>query len=1250
MSEAAPLQRKRRAIPVQRKMAIGPARDRYEAEADRAAAHVTGGMGGAPTITPLGAALPQRQSEEEQLEEEVLQTRRMPFGAVQRQPKEGEDELVQTSTLPAPAPRFQREPLPFGAVQRQPEEEEEELLQTESLPGTASRQQQPEEEEELQRESVAAGPSSVPSGVETGIQAARGGGRPLDAETRSSMEAGFGRDFSSVRVHDDARAARLNRTINARAFTTGPDIFFSHAAYNPAALDGQCLLAHELAHVAQQTRPVAVQTSRVQRDGNQPETTTEETNEETPKPRLFHPRGNSSRGINLDGPHGLLYMLPELVVPTISGKAKGVSSVGSISTELLPARSFHWTGKGSRSVTDEEGNEDTSSQVQIWERYIRNSNTIAERVEERFGNSSNQYRRGPGGPRVFYLQHASAATRSFTLIGTKEEIARNPVVLRPPYSPTGSETQFMQVDHYVEIQLGGQHTIENMWLLDANANQKSGRDIKQGVVDDVNSLVSDAEDAGFWGGTNPPKPGPLRSWPEAGHVEFARIRGESLRGASWDKNDIAAGRQIERLRELTPRQMAAAGLGLEPGDQPAALTIFLSRDSAFRRVMQVAETGLTYHGEASTDDFITGFHLVRAEFHQREAEEMQEGAQIATLHGQGFRKRPVETPEGEMQPVGVPGLAVPVRLRTQHGYESYIDRGYINAQLTARAAQLRGMSPITFDQAGLTEQWELLARGTLTTDNPLFPGLTAGIVLQGDAVVLDVTIPLERLQLGPFRPTEANLRAGYGENGVIFEGDAAFELDGVGSGCLEADRQRLSGSFDFDIDAFDPAAITVIYENGAWSGEAHLGICEGRIPFVESASVDVAVSNEGFCMDGTATLGGPGIPAGTTLEVAYNQETGELTFGADIPFDTARIPGITDARARLAVTRGEEGEWSVAGRGSGGISLPYTTGRLEVAYENGFLDAGGTAQINRPPMTGSAELHLSNRPVDAAGQPVDGNPLNSFRIWGSGMASITFGDFITGTVDIAFLENGEVELAGTIALPPEIPLIEERRWNYDILDFPRVNIPIIGLTVPVIRRNFGVFAYIGGGIDALVTVGPGVLRDTAVTVTFNPSEPENAEITGGATFDMSAGAAVRLTVTGGIGAGLGIVEATGDVGLRGGLGLDLSTGASVEISWTPSQGLELDASIYGEAQPKFTLDLVAGARIEVDIAVYSGTIWSHEWEHRLAEIGPDMTWRAELPATWSERDGLDLDINNLEITQPDIDLLEMASDIFEQVA
>jgi Domain of unknown function (DUF4157) len=79
-------------------------------------------------------------------------------------------------------------------------------------------------------------------------------GQSLDSTAREFMESGFGHDFSRVRVHTDARAAESARAVNAQAYTVGRDVVFGAGQYAPGTHTGKSLLAHELAHVSQQSQ------------------------------------------------------------------------------------------------------------------------------------------------------------------------------------------------------------------------------------------------------------------------------------------------------------------------------------------------------------------------------------------------------------------------------------------------------------------------------------------------------------------------------------------------------------------------------------------------------------------------------------------------------------------------------------------------------------------------------------------------------------------------------------------------------------------------------------------------------------------------------------------------------------------------------------------------------------------------------------------------------------------------------------
>lgn len=88
--------------------------------------------------------------------------------------------------------------------------------------------------------------------VEQAIAARRGGGRALDPGVRERVGPGLGDDLGDVRVHDGPDADALARSVQARAFAVGTDLFFAEGEHRPGTGAGDRLLAHELTHVVQQ--------------------------------------------------------------------------------------------------------------------------------------------------------------------------------------------------------------------------------------------------------------------------------------------------------------------------------------------------------------------------------------------------------------------------------------------------------------------------------------------------------------------------------------------------------------------------------------------------------------------------------------------------------------------------------------------------------------------------------------------------------------------------------------------------------------------------------------------------------------------------------------------------------------------------------------------------------------------------------------------------------------------------------------
>ncbi|MDF5713958.1 MAG: DUF4157 domain-containing protein [Rhizonema sp. NSF051] len=179
---------------IQAKLTIGAPGDKYEQEADRVASLI---------VNQINAPVAQQESH-----------------YLQREEKSEEDELQMKSETKT----IQREDMLEEELQMKP------ILQLQSGEGGMV----------------------ATSEVETSIQQARGSGQPLADNIRKPMEQAFGADFSRVKVHTDRQSDQLNRSIQARAFTTGRDVFFRQGEYQPGSHGGQELVAHELTHVVQQ--------------------------------------------------------------------------------------------------------------------------------------------------------------------------------------------------------------------------------------------------------------------------------------------------------------------------------------------------------------------------------------------------------------------------------------------------------------------------------------------------------------------------------------------------------------------------------------------------------------------------------------------------------------------------------------------------------------------------------------------------------------------------------------------------------------------------------------------------------------------------------------------------------------------------------------------------------------------------------------------------------------------------------------
>jgi len=178
-------------------------------------------------------------------------------------PKEG---IIQTKlkvSEPGDDQEREADTMADKVVKRKPEEEkvhrrpDEEKVQKKQEDDKLHKKQDDEkvhkkpEEEKVHKKptaAAAAGPGPTASGA-----VGKEGGSALPASALGEMSSGFGYDFGNVKIHTDRQAQEMSEQLGAQAFTYKGDIYFNKGKFDPGSKEGKWLLAHELAHVVQQS-------------------------------------------------------------------------------------------------------------------------------------------------------------------------------------------------------------------------------------------------------------------------------------------------------------------------------------------------------------------------------------------------------------------------------------------------------------------------------------------------------------------------------------------------------------------------------------------------------------------------------------------------------------------------------------------------------------------------------------------------------------------------------------------------------------------------------------------------------------------------------------------------------------------------------------------------------------------------------------------------------------------------------------
>ena len=1199
---------------LQAKLEVGPAGDRYEREADSVAARVMQGgaapMAIPPSITPLGA---QRKVVKPREDEKAKTAQRKTAPMPKEEEKRGK--TAQRKAAPKPKDDDKR-----GLAQRD--------AAAGVAGGTASG-------------AVAASVAAMQSGSASG----------LDSSTRHFMEGRFGRDLGAVRVHSGPRAAAAADALGARAFTVGRDIFFNAGQYQPQASTGRHLLAHELTHTVQQTGDSGFASrKRVQRL----------TEEEKAKaggaggaaPTSFDIPSIPGAKVDVSDTGGAkgTITVPTLGLPAVAGAHKGTAG-GKVtpvaSTE--PARAVPTIGAPLSFNKPMPRRDHESVPAQVWTEAARGDATTQAGIKARLTAKITPAAASvtENGKPVYYLKLAEGGANQI-YIGTVDELAQSDAILRPQWSDKGKPlfgTERFDADHFLEMQLGGGDVGANMWLLQASYNRSVGSKIASNMRTDINSIVNQAKPLITNDSEEPLSYDEVRTQWNVTFTQVAEGSGFSTtKPTFWTRDQIKAGDQVEVLQLMTEDDLIAAGIRLASGQQPTAIKVFPSLGGGWVKSLTLGPNGSVM--KPADGELFKGIQLNSGTYIGNQPLDAPE-SDLMTLNVTVMKTRKTEGEEVIERKTG----DVSVKRAPRLGIAGYISRASIMA--AAGTTRFKSMSPLVFADLGVTPEGVLAGTGSIGSTKLMLPGLNVPLTLYGDRIGLNFPVPTENLSLGPVTVTEAGLSLGVGDKGFFVEGYAGFEVRSLGTGMVTAALTEagpeLSGSFALAMDFLNPAMVTATYNlaNDTFSAQATLGVQQGKIPGVDSGTVTVAMTRDTVAVNGTINLGG--VLRGTVVNVTYNDTAGLMIGATNIPLPLASLPAVQNATMSIQASKPPNAEaWSFAGQGSATLSVPGATGMLAISYLDGAITVHGTGIVQKGPATGTLDFTATNRQIDAEGRPIDGPLTDGMTAWGRGTVIVRFGELLTGTAGIELTPDNRVILSGTIAMPPVYEVFGRRDYTKDIFTLSPPEFPIWGVSVGGV--GVGIFAFVDARLFFEAFVGPGQIRDAAVTATLDLDRPEEAQVQGHGEFYVPAYAGFGLDVGGGLRARVAVAYAQGRVGLTGRLGVEAGAGAIIDFDWSRASGLSLAADLHAEATPKFDLSATASVTVGVDLLLTELEHTWGPWSQQLGSFGPDMTLGVTLPVKWSESGGLDLSLDNIVITRPQLDAGGLMSDVFDRLA
>jgi len=1010
-----------------------------------------------------------------------------------------------------------------------------------------------------------------------------GSGQPMEPTTSDFMESRFGQDFSDVRIHTDSRASESAEAINALAYTSGSDIVFGEGQYAPETDSGKHLLAHELTHTVQQGGGVQRREGVVQRTGATPKKDTIRETSSADLEKNGAPEGYIKKG----GKKGLQFHIKELKTEKY----------------LITNEESSWLKQGPYLMP--RGGTRETKQASIWKGKVREG--AKKKLAAIAGIDLND-QAATGKLLKFTLETNQKATKG--MVGTLTQLVNELLV---PFWNYKGEPQKFEIEHMIDWQVLGPESdkIENLILLESKINRRVGKEVDEVIIKNLGNI----------------------STHYSGKYEYTAESGREIKKKydAWvDKLNFDA-KDLKLTDYYYHKEVSEEEKDGNPF-RSKFITIKEAAIPANHFLLTTSDRRAAYILPYKATKKRIGAFDVTVEYDEKKKE----------LESVTF-KLPIKN---EGNSVGVKQDLKGQKLKiNKQEHDKYIIQDSEEKALVApllKGLFLKNMSPIVINEDDIViNGLDVSVSGKVESTLSIFKGVDISFLLENDEFTINAVVPIDQIGKNipkPFNIDYANLIIGASsKSGLFIAGGLGFSIEKFGSGEIFAKVNKKGVSFDgnfyFDSKWFNPAEISVAYENGAWSIGGNIRLKEGVVKGIKSAGLKIGYSKGVFSAAGDAELEVPGIDK-IKLGAEFD-ENGGFQFFAGV--DLKKMPGIKSGSAQITVmSKGDEGlKLGITGEAEPDFpSIPELNTKLSISYLDGVFEVKTKVSYTKGKFTGTLEVGVTNRDVDEKGAPKQGvgNKPKDVVVFGYGALEVDIFKGNKGMVSLRLTPEKEVLVAGKIHLEKLSPFGDGFDFKKEIAKFPTIQIPIFG--VPGVN----IFFEISGGAYFTFNWQPLILKSLDIDLKeTNINNLESAQIDIKGSVGSMAKAEAYMTITASLGAKVLVAAIKGSLSGSAGIGVEAEAGGDISATWNPEKGLQFKEINARVAVTPYALFRLTGSlKVYLDLWLTTVTLYYKEWV--LSEGKADMdglSLNLQFPIRFNEEGNLEeIGYDKMSVEQP----------------